>query len=69
MENKEDRFLDKLMSSKDKDIRSQFSFYDETGRELYSVSSDINNEIIRLHDIVLFNIFDALDEEGFDLPF
>lgn len=61
MDEKEDRFLIKVMDSKVRDIRSQFSFYDETGRKLYSVSQDINNEIVRLHDIVLYNIFDDID--------
>lgn len=38
-----------------------FSFYNEVGQNIYKLASDINLEIITLHDYVLFNIFRDID--------
>ena len=38
-----------------------FSFYSEVGQTIYKLASDINLEIITLHDYVLFNVFTDID--------
>lgn len=38
-----------------------FSFYNEVGQTIYKLASDINLEIITLHDYVLFNVFRDID--------
>lgn len=40
---------------------TMFTFYDERGRRLYSLLSDINMQIVTLHEEVLKNVFTDID--------
>lgn len=54
--------VEKVRSSRP--LRSEaekFTFYDERGRKLYSLLSDINTLIVQLHDEVLKNVFTDID--------
>ena len=39
----------------------KFTFYDKRGQELYSLLSDINMQIVSLHDEVMYNVFSDID--------
>lgn len=42
-------------------VEEQFTYYNATGQSIYNLVTEINNAIIGIHDVALFNVFNDVD--------
>lgn len=42
-------------------IEEQYSYYNPIGQSIYNFAVEINNEIVSIHDIALYNVFNDID--------
>lgn len=63
MEDKKDGFdlFYKIAKSKNLKVDEQYTYYNPIGQDIYKLATEINNEIIAIHDVALFNVFNDID--------
>lgn len=66
MKDHKDRFdlmhkIAKFNISKISNIEERYSYYNPIGRSIYNLAVEINNEIVSIHDIALYNVFNDID--------
>ena len=63
MEDKKDSFdlCYRIAKSKIPKIQEQYIHYNPIGQDIYNLATEINNEIVAIHDVALFNVFNDID--------
>lgn len=51
----------KIIKSKIYSVQEQYTYYNPIGQDIYNLAIEINNEIITIHDVALFNVFNDID--------
>lgn len=53
--------IHRIAKSNIPNVNEQFTYYNPIGQEIHNLAVEINNSIINLHDVALFNVFNDID--------